>query len=118
MCPLLSKYSSSAQRRGHPELTVIHHSPYTSSRTRKQTDLHLNTRPVKTDTQALALDSFSDTCQSQRPWTWSSVAQLTDSKGSPSSLRTCWHVKCRDKVSASPVLGYANFSEVFPNNCI
>lgn len=47
-CPLLPKYSSSARRRGHPELTAIHCSPYTSSRTRKQTDPHLNTRPVKT----------------------------------------------------------------------
>lgn len=38
-CPLLPKYSSSAQRRGHPELTVVHRSPYTSSGTRKRTHI-------------------------------------------------------------------------------
>ena len=78
---------------------------------------HLNTRPGE-DTEALELGSFSDTCHSWWPCTWRSVAQLTDSKGSPSSLRTCWHVKCSDEVSAFPVLGYANFSEDFINNCI
>lgn len=80
-------------------------------------DPHLNPRPGK-DTKALGLDSSSDTCHSRRPWTWSPVAELTDSKGPLSGLDTRWHGKYTDDVSAFPALGYVNSSEVFTNNCI